>query len=272
MADKLKATLIAVLSILITLSVALFLTKYFFMPRHLIGYTALPGIVYGSLSCNDHFVVIPGNSMVILRYHVHGSVAINGVVIYMAFPANIINESLVALSKLSNLNDALIMGVYINGKLIASTNNPGPIQGLEFAVSHSNGPISVGYTSDGVFFPTINLTNGDVITVVIYSAVPYALPSCAVANESEETGLMVRNGWIGVMGIVNGTPTAKQLYEEGRYITEVPIIYVINTAKPINQLPQELMPNILAKAKPLATGYAPAFIMGAPLSTAGNSP
>ena len=272
MADKLKATLIAVLSILITLSVALFLTKYFFMPRHLIGYTVLPGIVYGSLSCNDHFVVIPGNSMVILRYHVHGNVAINGVVIYMAFPAGIINESLAALSKLSSLNDALIMGVYVNGKLIASTNNSGPIQGLEFAVSHSNGPISVGYTSDGVFFPTINLTSGDVITVVLYSAVPYALPSCDVANESGEVMLMVRNDWIGVMGIVNGTPTAEQLYVEGRYITEEPVIYIINVTKPITKPPQELTPNILANARPLTTGYAPSFTMGAPLSTAGNSP
>ncbi|ADN50069.1 hypothetical protein [Vulcanisaeta distributa] len=61
-------------------------------------------------------------------------------------------------------------------KLIASTNNPGPIPGLKFTVSHPNGTISVGYTSDGVFFQTTNLTSGDVITVVIYSAVPYALP------------------------------------------------------------------------------------------------
>ncbi|GAB6943757.1 hypothetical protein [Vulcanisaeta sp. JCM 14467] len=266
-------TLVAVITLaIIGISILLIAThtKYFFMPRHPPpSYTALPGISYGSLSCNNHFIIIPGNSMVVLRYHVHGNVAINGVVIYMAFPAGIINESLAALSKLPNLNDALIMGVYINGKLIASTNNPGPIQGLEFAVSHSNGPISVGYTSDGVFFPTINLTSGDVITVVIYSAVPYALPSCAVANESEETGLMVRNNWIGVMGIVNGTPTAEQLYEEGRYITEEPVIYIINTTSPMNQLPQELTPGPLAEARPIATGYAPSFTMGAPLTNNG---
>ncbi|WP_054848819.1 hypothetical protein [Vulcanisaeta sp. JCM 14467] len=84
-------TLVAVITLaIIGISILLIAThtKYFFMPRHPPpSYTALPGISYGSLSCNNHFIIIPGNSMVVLRYHVHGNVAINGVVIYMAFPA-----------------------------------------------------------------------------------------------------------------------------------------------------------------------------------------
>ncbi|WP_252900319.1 hypothetical protein [Vulcanisaeta sp. JCM 14467] len=113
-----------------------------------------------------------------LNYRVRSNATIDFVGIYMAFPASIINEALTVFSRLSNPSDALIMSVYVNGKLIASTNDPGPIQGLEFAVNNSNGYIAVAYTDDDVSFPPINLTNGDVITVLIYSAVPYALPTC----------------------------------------------------------------------------------------------
>ena len=210
------------------------------------GAVIFPRVYYGFLSCNNYFIIIPGNSMVILHYHVHGNVTINGFAIYMAFPAGIINETLTAFSKLPNPNDALIMGVYVNGRLIASTNNPGPIQGLEFTVNNSNGHIAVGYTSDEVDFPPINLTSSDTLIVVIYSAVPYALPSCAVTNESEEVELMVKTHEVDV----------------SRYIAEEPIIYMINTTSPINQLPRELTPSILAKARPFVTGYAPSFIMG----------
>ncbi|WP_252901455.1 hypothetical protein [Vulcanisaeta sp. JCM 14467] len=59
-------------------------------------------INYGALFCSDNFIIIPGNSMVVLRYHVHGNVTIDSVGIYMAFPASIINETLTAFSRLPN--------------------------------------------------------------------------------------------------------------------------------------------------------------------------
>ena len=120
------------------------------------------------------------------------------------------------------------MGVYVNSKLIASTNYPGPIPSLKMTVKHTNGVITVDYTDNDISFPPINLTGGDAITVVLYSAVSYTLPTCAVANESEEVELMVE------MHVISA-----KLYEEGRYITEEPVIYVINVTSPISQLPQE---------------------------------
>ncbi|WP_243679245.1 hypothetical protein [Vulcanisaeta distributa] len=84
---------------------------------------------------------------------------------------------------------------------------------------------------------------------------------------------MVNNDWIGLIGVYgvsNATPTAKQLYVEGRYITEVPIIYVINVTGPISQLPQELTPGLLTNARPLAIGYAPSFAIGQTLPPTGN--
>ena len=248
--------------------------------------TPVPVVInYGALGCWGHNVnvVIPGNSMVILRYHVHGDVTINFVGIYMAFPADLINETLSAFSRLSNPNDAMWLGVYVDGGLIAVNNDSSPVLGLAKSVSipykYGNETVTfwqflrlmnqthtlVEYTSYGVGFPTINLTPGDSLVVVIYSAVPYALPSCLITNESSEVGLMVREHWIGligVYGVANVTPSAEQLYEEGRYITEEPVIYVINVTSPMNQLPQELTPGLLTSARPLATGYAPSFAMG----------
>ena len=261
-------TLVAVITLAVIGTSTLLITTHTehpLVPRPFhkpMGAVIFPSVYYGSLSCNNHFIIIPGNSMVVLRYHVHGDVTINGVVIYMAFPAGIIHEVLEEFSRLPNPSDALIMGVYVNGRLIASTNDPGPIQGLEFAINNSNGYIAIDYTSDEVDFPTINLTPSDTLTVVIYSAVPYALPSCLIANESGEVGLMVRDGWIGVSPTSNATQAAEQLYEEGKYITEVPVIYVINVTSPISQLPQELTPNLLTSARPLVTNYAPSFTMG----------
>ncbi|GAB6943380.1 hypothetical protein JCM14467A_01620 [Vulcanisaeta sp. JCM 14467] len=265
MVSKSKALLIA--AVVVIAVVVLFVVWYFVTLESLrpLPYVIPEVINYGFLQCDNRLIIIPGNSMVILRYHVHGNVTINGVVIYMAFPASIINETLTAFSKLPNQNDALIVGIYVNGRLIASNNYPGPILGLKFALNNTVGPISAAYTDDGVGFPTIKLTQSDTLTVVIYSAVPYALPSCAVANEGEEVKLMVEEhliGLIGVYGVANVTPTAEQLYEEGRYITEEPVIYIINVTSPISQLPQELTPGPLAEARPLATGYAPSFAMG----------
>lgn len=226
--------------------------KYLLMPRHfhpLPGAVVFPSVYYGALGCWSHNVniVIPGNSMVVLNYHVHGNVTINDVVIDIAFPAGIINETLTTFSRLSNPGGAFIIGVYVNGRLIASHATSSPIEGLKFAVSNNgNGYIAVAYTSDEVDFPPINLTSSDTLIVVIYSAVPYALPSCAVTNESEEVELMVETHEVDV----------------SRYIAEEPIIYMINATSPINQLPRELTPSILAKARPFVTGYAPLFIMG----------
>ena len=240
--------------------------KYLLMPRHfhpLPGAVVFPSVYYGALGCWDDDILIPGNSMVVLNYHVHGNVTINGVVIDIAFPAGIINETLTTFSRLSNPGGAFIIGVYVNGRLITSHATSSPIEGLKFAVSNNgNGYIAVAYTSIEAHLPPINLTNGDVITVLIYSAVPYALPSCAVTNESEEVELMIRDGLIGVSPTSNATQAAEQLYEEGNCITEEPVIYVINMTSPMNKLPQELTQSLLAKAKLLTTGYAPSFIMG----------
>ncbi|WP_252900863.1 hypothetical protein, partial [Vulcanisaeta sp. JCM 14467] len=248
MNPRLTLPIIAAVIIAVAVSI-LSITSHSLTVKHLSpSPVSVPVFVnYGALGCWGHNVnvVIPGNSMVVLRYHVHGDVTINFVGIYMAFPASIVNKTLTVFSKLPNQNDALIMGVYVNGRLIASTNYPGPILSLKTVVEHTNGVITADYTDDDVSFPPINLTGGDVIIVVIYSAVPYALPSCPIASESEEVGLMVRGRLIGLIGIVNGTPTAEQLYEEGRYITEEPVVYIINVTNPMNQLPQELTPSLL---------------------------
>ena len=165
MGSRLRPLLIVAVAMAVTAAVLLLVVKYLLMPMRfhpLPGAVAFPTTYYGALSCYSHFIIIPGSSMVVLRYHIHGNVTINGVVVDMAFPASIINETLTAFSKLSNPNDALIMGVYVNGRLIASTNDPGPILGLEFVVSNNrNGRIAVGYTGDTVNLPTINLTPSD---------------------------------------------------------------------------------------------------------------
>ncbi|GAB6947553.1 hypothetical protein JCM16161A_16830 [Vulcanisaeta sp. JCM 16161] len=64
--------------------------------------------------------------------------------------------------------------------------------------------------------------------VILYSAVPYALPVCNITSDAEEVQLMVKYGWIGTFGSTNKSlPTAKQLFENGQYIIEEPTIYVI---------------------------------------------
>ncbi|WP_243679244.1 hypothetical protein [Vulcanisaeta distributa] len=120
----------------VAIAVISFVVRYFLIPRHFLPSYVMPkAIDYGFLYCNNHFIVIPGNSMVILRYHVHGNVTINGVVIYMAFPADLINASLNAFSRLPNPSDAMMLGVYVNGKLIAVNNDSSPILGLKTSVS-----------------------------------------------------------------------------------------------------------------------------------------
>ncbi|WP_054852947.1 hypothetical protein [Vulcanisaeta distributa] len=286
-----RSRLLLIIAVVVV-AVVLFVVRYFLIPRHFLTSYVMPkAIDYGFLYCNNHFIVIPGNSMVILRYHVHGDVTINGVVIYMAFPADLINATLNAFLRLPNPNNAMMLGVYVNGKLIAVDNDSSPILGLKTSVSipyhYGNETVTfwqllslrnethtlVEYTSYGVTLPTINLTPSDTLTVIIYSAVPYALPSCAMTNESSEVGLMVEEHWIGLIGIYgvfNATPTAEQLYMEGRYITEVPIIYVINVTGPISQLPQELTPGLLTNVRSFAIGYAPSFAIGQTLPPTGN--
>ena len=239
MVGRKPSTLIAVI-ILAVVGVSILLIISHILNYHPLGKPApIPTIAprvtyYGFLQCYGHLIVIPSNSIIVLNYRVHGNVTIDFAGIYMAFPASIINETLTAFSRLPNPSDALLMGVYVNGRLIASTNDPGPIQGLEFAVSHSNGYIAVAYTDDDVSFPPINLTRGDVITVLIYSAVPYALPTCPISN--------------------GGRVTAA--------ITEEPVIYIINVTRSMNQLPQVLTAGLITNARPLATNYAPSYAMG----------
>ena len=213
---------IATVIITVAVITPLFIAEHAVMPKsHIIpgnsSTTKLtpPGLIipkmtfYGLLQCNDRLITIPGNSIVVLYYHVHDNVTINVASIYMAFPEGLINETLTELSRLQNPSDALIMGVYVNGRLIAFSNYPGPILSLKDIVSNTYGTISIDYTEDDVDLPVINLTAGDTITVVIYSAVPYALPSCAVTNESEEAILMVKDDSIGYLG---------QRYTNGRAI------------------------------------------------------
>ncbi|WP_054854319.1 hypothetical protein [Vulcanisaeta distributa] len=92
-------------------------------------------INFGSLACYNDDVILPNNSIVVLHYHVHGNVSINDIGIYISFPASIINETLSDSSKLPNLNDAMIIGVYVNGRLITLQATSSPINSLSFAVN-----------------------------------------------------------------------------------------------------------------------------------------
>ena len=49
-----------------------------------------------------------------------------------------------------------------------------------------------------------------------------------------------------------------QLYKEGKYITEEPVIYIINSAGLMQGLPQVLP----SGAKPYITGVAPSYGVG----------
>ncbi|WP_243679186.1 hypothetical protein [Vulcanisaeta distributa] len=227
----------------------------FFITRPVGLPTPVPSEVsYGYLLCYGDYVVIPGNTMVILYFHPHGSVVVNGVGgVFIAFPLGIINETLSALSRLPSWEGSMVMGVYVNGRLIAINDNQSvPTESLIHAVNQPY-PYAQGnttqpslttfwqfarsvnlpaiYTVFSVGFSAINVTPGDTIAVVIYSAVPYALPVCNITSEAEEVQLMVGNGWIGHVGPPpNATPTAEQLYMEGEYVIEEPVIYVVNAS------------------------------------------
>ncbi|MGC8608175.1 MAG: hypothetical protein ACP5L5_11520 [Vulcanisaeta sp.] len=272
MGSRTKWLMVAALIIVAAVVASLFI-RFFLVPRSPPAFP-LPNVVdYGLLYCNDD-VIIPGNTMIILYLHPHGSVEVNNVVIYVSFPIGIINETLSALSRLTSSEGSMIIGVYVNGRLVAFNNKSEPVMSLINTVNHPyfHGNETMNFwqfvkvenatsidTTFGVGFSTINVTPSDTIAVVIYSAVPYALPSCVVNSEVEEVKLMVENNWIGLLPLrSNGTPTAEQLYEEGRYITEEPTIYIVNVSKPIQGLPQTLPTN----AKPYVTGIAPSYAIG----------
>ena len=242
--------------------------------------TPIPGYIsFGSLACYNNDVIIPNSSIVILHYRIHGNVSINNIGVYISFPASIINETLSDFSRLQNSSGAMIIGIYVNGRLVMLQTTSLPINSLIFAVNqpyvYDNKPMNLwqylrATNSTGKFvvntvisigFPTINLTDGSGITVAIYSAVPYALPSCKVASDGAEVELMVVNNWIGSFGVSNAVLSARQLYVKGRYVTEEPVIYVVNVTSPISQLPQVLNQGVLTSVKPFITGYAPSFYM-----------
>ena len=258
--------------LIVAVVVASLFVGYTFMYRPHLPILIPPKYIdYGYLYCNDD-VIIPGGSIIVLYYHPHGDVEVNEITIYVTFPAGIISEALGIYSKLPNPSDAMLMGVYVNGKLMVVSNNPSPIETLNETsffwgrIKALGLPLNAVNTAYYVYFPTINLTPRDTIAVVIYSAVPYALPTCRISNETEEVKLMVKNHWIGLFGLTNATPTAQQLYEEGKYIVEEPTIYLINITRPINELPQELTQTLLANAKPFANETAPSYAISQDLS------
>ncbi len=61
--------------------------------RHLPALPVPQFIYYGGLACNGG-VVIPGNSLIVLVYHVHGNMLINYVNILIDVPLTVINYSL----------------------------------------------------------------------------------------------------------------------------------------------------------------------------------
>lgn len=259
--------------VLVVIAVAASLLVYLHMsaPRHVIKITtyssAVPGIFnYGALGCQDYYVVIPGNSVVVLYYHVHGSVSVNTARILVSFPASIIREALSEFPGSSNWSGVIMVGVYVNGKLIAFREDLSVIKEIVRILTITNGTslvingtsnFPILYIPYEVDFPTINLTPNDSVALVIYSTVTYTLPSCKVASEDEEARLMVRNGWIEVI-MSGASPTAEQLYEGGEYITEEPVICLVRVQGFMSQLPQELPTNV----RPFVTGYAPTFAIG----------
>ncbi|WP_054853997.1 hypothetical protein [Vulcanisaeta distributa] len=219
-------------------------------PSHVGQSIKLPSLIipnrinYGAVLCNSSYdLIMPGGSAIALVYHVHGGdMKINGYELYIDFPTAIINETLSSWASMSYSGNAMWLGIYLNGRLIASNNQSQPLQALAITVNHpyvyGNKTMNfwqivntenwyVIHTGIGVGFPAINVTPGDTIVVILYSAVPpYALPICNITSEAEEVQLMVKYGWIGNIGASN-IPTAKQLFENGQYIIEEPTIYVI---------------------------------------------
>ena len=160
-------------------------------------------ITYGCFFCSSDYAVVPGDTMVVLYFHPHGSVEVNNVVMYVSFPLGLINKTLSALSRLP----------YVNGRLVALNNGSEPVMSLVNTVNHPyfRGNETMNFwlvrfenatdveISLGVGFSAVSVAPGDVIVVVIYSAVPYALSSCVVADEGGEVQLMVGSGWIGLL-------------------------------------------------------------------------
>lgn len=254
--------LIMAMVVITVVAASLFVTKYIITPKHILILKYLPppsplippisyNVSYGLLFCYGTYAIIPGNSMIMLYYHPHNYVKINNAIIFVAFPASIINKVINALQKLPNPRDSMIVGIYVNGRLIAVNNNSAPVLGLNVTVNRHNfwqslnikGELSwfVDYTEYSISFPVINLTPNDTIAVVIYSAIPYTLPSCGASNEAEVANLIMKNS-----------------YEDGRYITEEPVVYIIHVPGLIQGLPQELP----TSGKPFITGIAPSYIMG----------
>ncbi|WP_291765798.1 hypothetical protein [Caldivirga sp. UBA161] len=253
--------------VLAVVAASLLIVEYVFMHRPLPTLILPTYVTYGYLYCNND-VVIPNGSMIVLYYHPHGDVEVNSITIYVVFPASIINEVLSLYSRLPNSSGVMVMGVYVNGRLIAvNINYSSPIESLMGTLGFwQHLPIKAVETTYYVNFPTINLKPNDTITIIIYSTIPYTLPSCKINNETEEGELMVENHWIGLFGLMNATPTAEQLYEEGKYITEEPVIYIINVSKPIEGLPQELPMG----ARPFLTGIAPSYAIAQNIPVTNN--
>ncbi|WP_243674887.1 hypothetical protein [Vulcanisaeta distributa] len=237
--------------------------------------TIMPIIIqYGAIWCNSSYdLIMPGGSAIALVYHVHGDMKINGYELYIDFPTAIINETLSSWASMSYSGNAMWLGIYLNGRLIASNNQSQPLQALAITVNHpyvyGNKTMNfwqiantenwyVVHTGIGVGFPAINVTPGDTIVVILYSAVPYALPVCNITSEAEEVQLMVKYGLIGTFGSTSKSlPTAKQLFENGQYIIEEPTIYVIT--KSITNLQSISMDDITPGG---ISNIAPKYIIG----------
>ncbi len=244
-------------------------------------------IIYGSVACNNSYnVLVPGNTTIVLVYHVHGNFTINDVSLAIDFPLSIINKTLSAAFRLSNLENAMWLGIYINGRLTAIDNQSEPIIALINATNqpypyvyynattktYENVPgklttfwqfvkaenIPAIYTDFNVEFSAVHVKPGDTIVIVLYSAVPYALPVCSIASETGEVQLMVKNNLIGFSPpSPNAVPTAQQLIETSRYITEVPTIYLVSKP-PIAGNPEIIS---IGNIKPYMNNTAPVYIM-----------
>ncbi|WP_148678195.1 hypothetical protein [Vulcanisaeta distributa] len=271
-----------VAAMVVVAAVASLLIKALFFPAHPIFVATMP-TYYGRVACNDGYdLVIPGNTTIVLIYHVHGNLTINYASLEIDFPLSIINRTLSALSSV-NPGNAMWFGVYLNGRLIAVGNYTNPVDALLYAVSqpypyvyynttvnrYETIPnrtmtfwqfmkaenISVFHTAIIARLPTaINVRPGDTIALILYSAVPYALLVCSITSEAEEVQLMARYGWVGKPG----TPlTAQQLIEAGQYITEVPTIYLMS--KPPTAGSQEAIS--ISGVKPYINNTAPIYAL-----------
>lgn len=284
--------IIAAVVIVVAVIVSLFASRLIMGPimNHT---TKLPptlvphSIIYGSVACNDSYnVLVPGNTTVVLVYHVHGNFTINDVSLVIDFPLSIINETLSVAFKLPNPENAMWLGIYVNGKLTAFDNQSDPIIALINAIdqpypyvyyntttkTYESAPgklttfwqfvkaenIPAIYTDFNVEFSAIHVKSGDTIVIVLYSAVPYALPVCGITSEAEEVQSMVRNNLIGFSPpSPNAVPTVQQLVGAGQYITEVPTIYLMSKP-PVARNPETIG---ISGIKPYMNNTAPIYIM-----------